>query len=62
MINLENVSFSYNNKVEVLSNISLKIEAGESIGIIGANGVRKVNHFETISRFRIRIQRQSNNK
>lgn len=41
MIELKDVSFSYNNKVQVLSNINLKVEDNESIGIIGANGVGK---------------------
>ena len=41
MIEVKNVSFSYTKNVEVLSNISFKIEDNESIGIIGANGVGK---------------------
>ncbi len=41
MIELKDVSFSYNNKVQVLSNINFKIKDNESIGIIGANGVGK---------------------
>lgn len=41
MIELKDVSFSYNNKVQVLSHINLKVEDNESIGIVGANGVGK---------------------
>ena len=41
MIELKNVSFSYNSNIEVLSNINLNINKNESIGIIGANGVGK---------------------
>lgn len=41
MIEVKDVSFSYNNKFDVLENINFKIENRESVGIIGANGVGK---------------------
>lgn len=41
MIEFQNVSFAYNRERPVLRNISLKIEDGESIAIIGANGTGK---------------------
>ena len=41
MIELNNVCFSYNNEKQTLSNINVKIEDNESVGIIGANGVGK---------------------
>ena len=40
-IKLENVCFSYNNKKEVLKNISLEINKGDFIGIIGLSGAGK---------------------
>ena len=41
MIEIKNVSFSYSNKVQVIHNISFKIDKNESVGIIGANGAGK---------------------
>lgn len=41
MINLNNVSFSYNKGIEVLSNINFNVNENECIGIIGANGAGK---------------------
>lgn len=40
-IECKNVSFSYENGIEVLKNISFKARDNESIGIIGANGAGK---------------------
>ncbi len=40
-IDIQNVSFSYPNSTPVLSDISLKINKGESVAIIGANGAGK---------------------
>ena len=41
MIELNNVCFSYNNEKQILSNINVKIEDNQSVGIIGANGAGK---------------------
>lgn len=41
MINVSNVSFSYNHINNVISNLNFIIDKNESIGIIGANGAGK---------------------
>ena len=41
LLNINNLSFSYENGSEILKNINLKANHGESIGLIGANGVGK---------------------
>jgi len=41
MIEFQNVSFSYEKGRPVLQNLSFRIEAGESVGLIGANGAGK---------------------
>lgn len=41
MVEVKGVSFSYNNKKEVISNMNFKINDNETIGIIGANGAGK---------------------
>ena len=40
-INIEDLTFAYRNKIEVLHHISLAVESGESVGLIGANGAGK---------------------
>lgn len=40
-ISMENISFSYDYKADVLSNISFVIEPGECVGIIGKSGCGK---------------------
>ena len=42
MIKLQNVNFKYKNGKDVLKDISLDINEGEFISIIGKNGSRKV--------------------
>ncbi len=41
LIRIENLHFSYEKGEEVLSDICLNAQAGESIGVIGANGIGK---------------------
>lgn len=41
MIRFENVSFSYENAVPVVENLSFTIQDGETVGLIGANGAGK---------------------
>jgi len=40
-LELKDVSFSYGGEVPVLQNISMRIEAGESIGLVGPSGAGK---------------------
>ena len=51
-IEFKNVNFKYNNKADknVLSNINLKINSGETIGIIGGTGSGKTSLVSLISR------------
>ena len=41
MIEFQNVSFAYEKGKEVLHDMSFRIEKGESVGLIGANGAGK---------------------
>ncbi len=41
MIVFENVSFSYDNKTPVIQDINMRIQRGETVGLIGANGAGK---------------------
>ena len=41
MIEFQNVNFAYEKGKEVLHDMSFRIEAGESVGLIGANGAGK---------------------
>lgn len=41
LLTLENVSFSYDNKIDVIKNVSLSVEQGEYVAIIGHNGSGK---------------------
>ena len=41
MIEFRNVSFSYEKGIPVIENLSFKIESGEAVGLIGANGAGK---------------------
>ena len=48
MIRLENVCVAYNRTFKALENISLTIEKGEAVGIIGANGAGKTTLMSVI--------------
>ena len=50
-IKINNVTFSYDGKKEVLKNCSLEIEDGESIALVGKSGAGKSTVIELISRF-----------
>ena len=41
LINLENVSFSYDKRINAVSNVSLSVEQGQYVAIIGHNGSGK---------------------
>ncbi len=41
MIKFENVSFQYEKDIPVIRNLSFSMEAGENVGLIGANGAGK---------------------
>ncbi|PPS45586.1 energy-coupling factor ABC transporter ATP-binding protein [Chroococcidiopsis sp. TS-821] len=44
-IAIQNLSFSYQNRLKVLQNINIIIHAGERVGLIGANGSGKTTLF-----------------
>lgn len=48
MLKVENVSFAYENH-EVLKNINLRVEKGETVGILGRSGVGKTTLFQLIT-------------
>ena len=48
-INLKNVSFSYDNKTEILKNICIDLNAGECIGFIGKTGSGKSTLIDIIN-------------
>jgi len=45
MIEVKNISFSYDQEHTVLKNMSLSVKEGESLGIIGPNGAGKTTFF-----------------
>lgn len=47
----ENVSFSYNDKTEVLKNINLIIEPGQTVALVGPSGSGKTTFCSLIPRF-----------
>jgi ABC-type multidrug transport system fused ATPase/permease subunit len=63
-IEFENVSFAYREGQSVLCNVDLKIEAGETIAIVGPSGAGKTTMASLLMRFydvksgRIRIDRR----
>jgi len=50
-ISFNNVSFSYNNKHNVLSNINVKIQSGKNIALVGPSGGGKTTFCSLIPRF-----------
>jgi len=48
-ISLENIFFSYSEKVHVLQELVLNIEPGEMYGLLGANGSGKTTTFKLLS-------------
>ena len=50
-ITFENVSFSYDNRAQVLQDVSLDIRAGEILALVGPSGAGKSTMFNLIPRF-----------
>ena len=48
MIEIKNVSKTYNGKKKVLNNVSFKIESGEIFAFIGHNGAGKTTMIKSI--------------
>ena len=49
MVNVQNVTFSYTKRTELLSNMSLKFETGRIHGLLGKNGEGKSTLLKLIS-------------
>ena len=49
MIEMKHVSFRYEAGKEILDDISFRLEAGESVGLIGANGAGKSTIMKLLS-------------
>ncbi len=50
-VQFENVSFSYDNNVKVLDNVSFNVKPGETIALVGPTGAGKTTIVNLISRF-----------
>ncbi|MBW9169959.1 ABC transporter ATP-binding protein/permease [Clostridium estertheticum] len=50
-ISFNNVSFSYNNSSDILSNIDIKIQSGKNIALVGPSGGGKTTFSSLIPRF-----------
>ena len=50
-VHLENVSFAYDDEVPVLRNVSLDVQPGETIALVGATGAGKTTLVSLIARF-----------
>ena len=48
MIEFQHVSFAYEKNKEVLHDMSFRIDKGESVGLIGANGAGKSTTFKAM--------------
>ncbi|RLJ70766.1 zinc transport system ATP-binding protein [Hydrogenivirga caldilitoris] len=51
VVEAENLSFSYDGKVNTLENVNFKVKKGEFIGIVGPNGAGKTTLFRIILGF-----------
>ena len=50
-VNIDNVSFAYDNDVPVLRNVSLDVQPGETIALVGETGAGKTTLVSLIARF-----------
>ncbi len=50
-IDFEDVTFSYDNNVNILENVDMSVKAGESIALVGPTGAGKTTVVNLISRF-----------
>ncbi len=50
-VSMENVSFAYQNDIPVLRNISLDVQSGETIALVGETGAGKTTLISLIARF-----------
>ncbi len=50
-IEFDNVSFSYNGSIDVLSDFNLKIQSGETVALVGSTGVGKTTIASLATRF-----------
>ncbi len=50
-ISLEDVSFSYDDRLEVIQNVSLEVNPGEILALVGPSGAGKSTTFNLIPRF-----------
>ncbi|NFN86117.1 ABC transporter ATP-binding protein [Clostridium sporogenes] len=50
-IEMKNVTFSYDNKTNILKNVNFKINQGEKIAIVGHSGAGKSTIIQLVSRF-----------
>ncbi|MCP4714800.1 MAG: ABC transporter ATP-binding protein, partial [Deltaproteobacteria bacterium] len=50
-IDFQNVSFSYNNREQVLQDVTLNVKAGETIAIVGPTGAGKTTIINLLERF-----------
>lgn len=51
MIKAENLSFSYDGKHDIFKNVSFEVKKGETMAVLGANGIGKTTMMRCIMRF-----------